>query len=74
MKIITETIYFFCLENERRRNKVIYGASTSFGSIFRGGPDIKDLSDIFVYHVASDVTVGDMKSHLKQEDSTATKN
>ena len=44
--------------NERRRNKVIYGASTSLGSRFRGGPDIKDLSDIFVYHVASDVTVG----------------
>ena len=49
---------------------MIYGASTSLGSRFRGGPDIKDLSDIFVYHVASDVTVGDVKSHLKQEDIT----
>ena len=49
---------------------MIYGASTSLGSRFRGGPDIKDLSDIFVYHVASDVTVGDVKSHLKQEGIT----
>ena len=57
-------------QNERRRNKVIYGTSTSLGSRFRGGPDIKDLSDIFVYHVASDVTVGDVKSHLKQEEIT----
>ena len=35
---------------------------------FRGGPDAKDLSDIFVYHVACDSTIGDVKSHLKQQE------
>ena len=54
--------------NERRRNKVIHGASTSLGSRFRGGPDAKDLSDIFVYHVACDSTIGDVKGHLKQQE------
>ena len=53
--------------NERRRNKVIHGASTSLGSRFRCGPDAKDLSDIFVYHVACDSTIGDVKGHLKQQ-------
>ena len=53
---------------ERRRNKVIHGASNSLGSRFRGGSEARDLSDIFVYHVASDSTVGDIKTHLKQQD------
>ena len=55
-------------QNERRRNKVIHGASTFLCSRFRGGPDAKDLSDIFVYHVACDLTIGDVKSHLKQQE------
>ena len=55
-------------QNERRRNKVIHGASTSLISRLRGGPDAKDLSDIFVYHVACDSTIGDAKSHLKQQE------
>ena len=55
-------------QNERRRNKVIHGASTSLGSRLRGGPDAKDLSDILLYHVACDSTIGDVKSHLKQQD------
>ena len=54
--------------NERRRNKVIHGASTSLGSRFRGGPDAKDLSNIFVYHVACDSTIGDVKGHLIQQE------
>ena len=53
---------------ERRRNKVIHGASISLGSRFRGGSEARDLSDIFVYRVASDSTVGDIKTHLKQQD------
>ena len=53
---------------ERRRNKVIHRASISLGSRFRGGSEARDLSDIFVYHVASDSTVGDIKTHLKQQD------
>ena len=53
---------------ERRRNKVIHGASASLGSRFRGGPETRDLSDIFVFHVASDSTIGDVKAHLKQQD------
>ena len=40
-------------KHERLRNKVIHGASTPIRSRFRGKPDVKDLSDIFVYHVAS---------------------
>ena len=55
-------------QNKRRRNKVIHGASTSLGSRFRGGPDAKDFSDIFVYHVACDSTIEDVKSHLKQQE------
>ena len=47
---------------------MIHGTSTSLGSRFRGGPDAKDLSDIFVYHVACDSTLGDVKSHLKQQE------
>ena len=47
---------------------MIHGTSTSLGSRFRGGPDAKDLSDIFVYHVACDSTIGDVKSHLKQQE------
>ena len=54
---------------ERRRNKVIHRASASLGSRFRGGPEIRDLSDIFVFHVASDSTIAsDVKTHLKQQD------
>ena len=53
---------------ERRRSKVIHGASASLGSRFRGGPETRDLSDIFVFHVASDSTIGDVKAHLKQQD------
>ena len=57
-------------QNEWRRNKVIHGASiTSLGSRFKGGPDTKDLSDIFVkYHVACDSTIRDVKNHLKQHE------
>ena len=53
---------------ERRRNKVIHGTSISLGSRFRGGPDAKDFSDIFVYHVACDSTIGGVKSDLKQQE------
>ena len=53
---------------ERRRNKVIHGASASLGSRFRGGPETRDFSDIFVFHVVSDSTIGDVKAHLKQQD------
>ena len=47
---------------------MIHGASASLGSRFRGGPETMDLSDIFVFHVASDSTIGDVKAHLKQQD------
>ena len=55
-------------QNERRRNKVIHGASTSLGSRLRGGPDAKDMSDILLHHVACDSTIGDVKSYLKQQE------
>ena len=52
---------------------MIHGASTSLGSRFRGGPDAKDLSDIFVYHVACDSTIGDVKSHPKEQEISVQK-
>ena len=50
---------------------MIDGASASLSGRFRGGPETRDLSDIFVFHVASDSTIDDAKAHLKQQDFDA---
>ena len=54
-------------QRENRRNKVVRGSAKTLGSRFVGGDDKKRLCDIFVYHVAKQSTLQDLKYHLKQQ-------
>ena len=54
-------------QRENRRNKVVRGSAKTLGSRFVGGADKKRLCDIFVYHVAKQSTLQDLKYHLKQQ-------
>ena len=65
MVMVTKVILMIDDDKDTMRGvETRHGASTSRCSSFRGGPDLKEGSDIFVYHVASDVTVGDVKALL----------
>ena len=54
-------------QRENRRNKLVRGSANILGSRFTGGANEKRLCDIFVHHVALQSTIGDLKSHLKQQ-------
>ena len=54
-------------QRENRRNKLVRGSANILGSRFTGGANEKRLCDIFVHHVAHQSTIGDLKSHLKQQ-------
>ena len=54
-------------QRENRRNKLVRGSANILGSRFTGGTNEKRLCDIFVHHVAHQSTIGDLKSHLKQQ-------
>ena len=54
-------------QKENRRNKLVRGSANILGSRFTGGVNKKRLCDIFVHHVAHQSTIGDLKSHLKQQ-------
>ena len=54
-------------QRENRRNKIVRGSAKIISSRFVGGTDEKRLCDIFVYHVAKQSTLQDLKYHLKQQ-------